>query len=95
MEQEAADELDGIQGHDLGSTAVSVVLAVKADPSVFQSSKPVVGDSHPVGVASQILENALGTAEGRFGVNHPFVADGLLTRCRSHTGGPATSWQPR
>ncbi len=33
-----------------------------------------------MGVASEILENALRSAEGRFDVNHPFDFGGLLTQ---------------
>jgi hypothetical protein len=39
----------------------------------------MVGDGYAVGVASQILEHALRSAEGRLDVNHPFDFGGLLT----------------
>jgi hypothetical protein len=43
VEQEAADELDRIEGHGLGAGVIRVVFPVKADASVFQSAQPVVG----------------------------------------------------
>ena len=57
-----------------------IVLPFKTDAAVFESAKAVVGDGHAVGVASQILENALRSAEGRLDVNHPFDFGGLLTQ---------------
>ena len=36
VEQEAADELDRIQGHGLGAAVIGVVFPVKADAAVFQ-----------------------------------------------------------
>ena len=39
----------------------------------------MVGDGHAVGVASQILRNALRSAEGRLDVNHPLNFGGLFT----------------
>src|SRR5882724_921976 len=57
-----------------------IVLPFKTDAAVFESAKAMVGDGHAVGVASQILENALRTAEGRLDVNHPFDFRGLLTQ---------------
>jgi hypothetical protein len=44
MEQEAADELDGIQSHGLGAGVICVAFPVKADAAVFQGAKRVVGD---------------------------------------------------
>jgi hypothetical protein len=79
VEQEAADELDRIQGHDLGSTAVTVVLPVKADTTIFQRSQAVIGNRHAVSVAGQILENTLRSAKGRLDVHNPFDPCGFFT----------------
>ena len=38
VEQEAANELDRIQGHGLGAGVIRVVFPVKADAAVFQSA---------------------------------------------------------
>ncbi len=65
VEQEAAEELD------------CVVLPLKADAAVFEGSKAMIGDGHAVGIAGQILENPLGSAKRRFGINHPLGAGGL------------------
>ena len=39
----------------------------------------MVGNSHAMGVAAQIIEDLFGTAEGWFGVNDPF---GFLQWCK-------------
>jgi len=59
---------------------VLIVLPVEADAAVFERAKPVVGDGHAMGIAGQILQHALRSAEGRLGVDHPFDAGGLLTQ---------------
>ena len=79
VEQETADELDRIEGHDLGAGVIGVVFPVEADAAVFQGSKAVVGDGHSMGIASQILEHASWSTEGRLDVNDPFELRGCFT----------------
>ena len=79
VEQETADELDRIQGHDLGAGMVRVVFPVKADMAVLQGAKPVIGDGNAMSVASEILEHASWSTEGRLDVNDPFELRGCLT----------------
>jgi len=59
---------------------IRVVFPVKADAAVFQSAKAVVGDGDAMSVASQILEHAPGSTEGRLDVNHPFEVSGGFTQ---------------
>jgi hypothetical protein len=80
VEQEAADELDRIQGHDLGAGMVRVVFPVEADVAVFHRSKAVIGDGDAMSVASQILEHASWATEGRLDVNDPFELGGCFTQ---------------
>ena len=80
VEQEAANELDRIESHGLGAGVIRVVFPVEADAAVFQSAKPVVGDGDAMSVASQILEHAPGSTEGRLDVNHPFEVSGCFTQ---------------
>ena len=79
VEQEAADELDCVEGHGLGAGVTGVVFPVEADLAVFQGSKAVVGDGHAVRVARQILEHSAWATEGRLDVNHPFELSGCFT----------------
>jgi len=76
VEQEAADEFDRIESHDLGKGVIRVVFPVKADAAVSQSAKPVVGDGDAMSVAGQILEHAAGSTEGSLDVDHPFEVSG-------------------
>ena len=84
VEQEAADKLDRVEGHGLGAGMVCVVFPVEADVTVLQSAKPVVGDGDAMSVASQILEHASWSAEGRLDVNDPFELRGCLTHGLEH-----------
>ena len=79
VEQEAADELDRIQGHDLSVGMVRVVFPVEADAAVLQSAKPMVGDGDAVSIASQILEHAPRSPAGRLDVYDPFEPRGCFT----------------
>ena len=62
--------------------AVAVVLPLEGDHAVFQFEDAPVGDGDAVGVAAEILQDVLGSAEGGFGVDHPF----LLLERRQVTG---------
>src|ERR1700683_4841540 len=63
VEQEAANELDCIQSHDLGAGVIRVVFPVKADAAVFQGAQPVVGNGDAMSVASKILVHTEGGTE--------------------------------
>jgi hypothetical protein len=71
--------MNSTASHGLGAGMVRVVFPVEADATVLQSAKPVVGDGHSVGIASQILEHASWSTEGRLDVNDPFELRGCLT----------------
>ena len=63
--QEAADELVGRQGHELGLAVLAVVLPGEADLAVGEPDEPAVGDGDPVGVAAEMAEHLLGSGERR------------------------------
>ena len=88
VEQKAAHELDRIQGHDLAPAVVRIIFPLKTDAAILEGAESMVGDGHAVGVASQILEHELGSAEGRLDVNHPFDVGGFLAQgfeCRGRS----------
>ena len=64
VEQEAANELDRIQGHGLGAGVIGVVFPVKADTAVFQRAKSVVaalmkaGDVDTLQIVGEIVTGA-------------------------------------
>jgi hypothetical protein len=76
VEEKATDELQSIEGHDVLAVSLSVVLPTKGDPAFVQRDQTLVGDSDAVGVASEVLENLMGAAEGRFGIDDPVFGAG-------------------
>src|SRR6185437_7062211 len=73
VEQEATDELVGLEGHSLLGIVVPVVLPFESDPPVVDVQDAVVGDRDTVGVAADVVENLFGSGKGRLGVNHPLL----------------------
>jgi len=71
MQQEAANELIGIQGHHLLARVVTVILPVKADLAIDAIDQTMIGNSHPMRIATKILKDLLRAAKRWLGVNHP------------------------
>ena len=67
VKKKSAQELMGGNGHDLLFAAVSIVSPTERDATVPEGHEPAVGDGDAMGVASQIVENVFGAAEGRLG----------------------------
>ena len=67
MEQEAADELDCIEGHHTAAVVVSGVSPAEAYLSAVEAEQPSVGDGDAVGVAGEVLQDVFGSAEGGLG----------------------------
>ncbi len=74
MNEEAADEFAGREPHDLLSRSAfdAIILVFECDAVAVASKQAAVGDGDAVGVARQIGQHGLGTAEGSFAINHPF-----------------------
>ena len=70
MEEEAADELLGGEGHHLALAGVAVV-GPAAHLAVFEGEQPAVGDRYAVGVAGEIGQDLLRVGEGGFGIDDP------------------------
>ena len=75
VQQEAAHELIGLQGHGFVARAsvFAVVLPAEGDATIIEGEKPRVGDRHPMGVARQIGENLLRSCERALGVDDPLA----------------------
>ncbi len=78
VKQEAADELGGLQSHDAWSLLMTVVSAAEADLVGLTGEQALVGDGHPVGIASQVLQHLLWTPKRRFRVDDPIAFLELL-----------------
>lgn len=73
MEEKPADELVCIESHGPEAVVLFAVSPPKRDLTVVKCYQSMIGNRNPMGVAAEIIEDLSGTAEGRFGVNDPFV----------------------
>ena len=73
VDEEAAQELMGGNGHDLLLAAVGIVSPAEGDAIVLEGHEAMVGDGDAVSVAGQVVENMFGAAERRLGINHPVL----------------------
>src|SRR5207248_2574205 len=71
VEQEAADELVGAKGHHLLLVVVAIILPAEADPALGKTDKAAVGDGNAMGIAGEIIEHLLRSAERALGVDDP------------------------
>jgi len=71
MQQEATNEFIDIQAHHLLARVVAVILPVKADFAVDAIDQTLIGNSHPMRIAAQIVEDMLRTAKRRLCINYP------------------------
>ena len=74
VDQEPADELGRGQPHDLLPVARfdAIVFPSEGHGLGIGADQAVVRDRDPVGVSAEISQHGLGSAEGRFGIDHPF-----------------------
>ena len=75
MKQEAAQKLIAREGHQFLPIVVDRVTPAKGNLAVGQRDQAMVRDGHAVGIAAEILQGVLGSAEGRFGVDDPIFAE--------------------
>lgn len=71
VEQKASQELVHGQGHEALLVAVGGVSPAEGDLVARQGNETMVGDSHPMSVGAQVVEDILGAPEGRFAVDDP------------------------
>ena len=76
VHEKAADELVGGERHHLIAFAPfePVVLPLEGDALVIEREQAAVGDGDPVGVAGEIAQHLLRTAEGALAIDHPLFA---------------------
>ena len=75
VEQEAAQELFDIQGHEPFLVAVGGVAPAEGDVALGESDQPGVRDGDAMGVGAEIAQHMFRAAEGSFGVDDPVVAE--------------------
>src|SRR5262245_7413380 len=55
MKQEPPDELDGIEGHEPLTVAMSIVFPPKGHPPVLERQQAPIRDRYAMGIAREIL----------------------------------------
>src|SRR6476661_10093468 len=71
VKKEAADELVGLELHDLCRAVLAVVFPGKGDVILVEGYKPAVGYCNAMGIAAEIGQHLRGAAERSFGVDDP------------------------
>ena len=71
MEQEAADELVGLQFHGFPPLAMAIVPPFEGDGVIITGYNAAVGDGDAMGIAGEIGEYLFRPGKGALGVNHP------------------------
>jgi hypothetical protein len=73
VQEEAADELGGVERHGLEAVAAfdAIVFPLERDALVVERDEPGVGDRDAVGGAAEIGEDGLRSGEGPLGVDDP------------------------
>src|SRR5579864_1653344 len=90
MQEEAAEEVHSVEGHDALLAAVGIIAPEEADALPVECGDAVVRDGHAMGVAAEVAQHMLGSAEGRLGMDVPVLfaelRDQLLERRRITEG---------
>ena len=73
VDQETTNKLIHGDSHLLWPIVVLVITPLKGDMTVFQFHNARVGDSHAMGVSSQILDDIPRILEGGLAVHDPFL----------------------
>jgi len=73
--KKAAQKLLRCNCHQLLFAAVSVILPPERHLIIGEVYEPMIGDGDAMGVAGQAMKNVLRTAERRFGVHDPVLAE--------------------
>jgi hypothetical protein len=75
VEQEAAQELLRTKRHDSLLISMGIIFPAESNLVMVESHEAVVGDGHAMGVAGEIAEHMMGTAEGGLGVDDPVLTE--------------------
>src|SRR5229473_1222106 len=75
VDEEAADELVGVECHELEALAPfdAIVLPLEGDALFIERDQAAVGDGDAMGVARQIAQYFCGSPERAFAVDYPLT----------------------
>src|SRR3546814_13229400 len=95
VEEEAADELVGGEGHDLlpSGAGLAIILVAEGDPGIVEAEEAAVRYGDPLGVPRQIGEHRPGPRNRPFGITHPAPLTDRRQVCQesAHSGKLATA----
>jgi len=74
VKKEAANELVGLELHDLCRAVLAVILPGEGDMILAEGDEPAVGDRDPMGIAAEISQDLGRPAERLLGVDDPIDA---------------------
>ena len=74
VEEEASQELLRGKRHRSLLATVGIILPVESDLIIVEGHEAVIGDGHAMGVAGEVTDDMLGSAERGFGIDHPVLA---------------------
>ena len=86
VKQKPAHELVRGNGHDSRLIAARIVPPTKCDVTSIEGNEPMVGDGDTVGVAAEVADHFLGSAEGGLGIDDPVLAKQRSEECREALG---------
>ncbi len=69
VEEKATDELVRCKPHDAAAPAAAIVLVGEGHPIVVDGDEPRIGDRGAMGVAGEVGQHSLGSAERRLGAD--------------------------
>ena len=75
VQQEAANELLGGNGHRALLVAVSIIPPAERDVVAIEGEQSMIGDGDAMGIAAEVTQHLLGTAEGGLCINNPFLPE--------------------
>lgn len=75
VHQEPAQELIRGDRHDLLLAAVRIIFPAKRHSIILDGNQSMVGDGDPMCITTEVVQNMVGTTEGRFGVNDPVLSE--------------------
>jgi hypothetical protein len=73
MQEESAHELYPVQTRGFLFALVAIVFPAEGHFVVIHIEQARVRDGHPMGVASEVLDDAFGVCERAFGIHYPPV----------------------
>lgn len=86
VKQKPTHELIRGKGHDSRLVAAGIVPPTKRDVAAIEGNEPVVGDGDTVGVAPEVTDDLLRTAEGGLGIDDPVLTKQCSKKCREALG---------